>query len=235
MTATNDPRVNILIVGGTFDPPHRAHLDLARQAALKRECDEVVFIPAAVNPLKVGQPPTAGRHRVEMLRLALEDWESPPRARVSTIELDRGKGGSEPSYMVETLEEICGELRGGGEGRGVGGASETHPTVTLHFLIGADAAVEFGRWKNPQRILELARPAVVLRAPMDRASFSKIVRERWPGLAEALIDGIVELPMVDVSTTEAREAMRRGDWGAAELIIGPKVLAYCREQRLYRS
>ena len=93
----------ILVFGGTFDPPHLAHTRLAQLAAQQLECDEILFVPAAINPLKSERPDAGRDHRIAMLLLATADL---PGARISAIELDRpGK-----SYMIDTLRELTSEL-----------------------------------------------------------------------------------------------------------------------------
>jgi nicotinate-nucleotide adenylyltransferase len=139
----------VLIFGGTFDPPHRAHVELPPRIAQQLGCDRLLYVPAALNPLKVDSPPTDSSHRLEMLRRAVVDV---PNAEICTIELER-KG---PSYTVDTLEELRRRL---GE------------DVEMRLLIGGDQALEFHRWKDWKRIIELAEPVVMLRPPWNRETF----------------------------------------------------------------
>lgn len=201
-----------LIFGGTFDPPHLAHAQLPPLAAARLGCERLIYVPAAINPLKADHPPTPAPHRLAMLRLALRDV---PNAEISTVELDR----EGPSYTVDTLEALRDEL---------GHAAE------LHLLIGADQALEFHRWKDWQRILELATPAVMLRTPWTRESFAGAIESihgqqaasRWSGW-------VLDLPVVDVSATYVREQLQSG--AATIEGLDPAVAAYAREHSLYAS
>jgi len=89
----------IAIYGGTFDPVHHAHLILARDALETLALDEVIFVPAAISPLKKTAPRASGEVRLAMLRAAIE---SEPRFAVNECELRRPP----PSYTIDTVEEI---------------------------------------------------------------------------------------------------------------------------------
>jgi len=88
------------ILGGTFNPPHLAHLVCASEARAQLELDEVMLVPTGIPPHKEMDDEPGAAHRVQMCRLAIaghEDWLS-----VSAIEVDRAG----PSYTVDTLREI---------------------------------------------------------------------------------------------------------------------------------
>ena len=87
------------IYGGTFDPIHHAHLILAREALEQFELDEVIFIPAALSPHKLGQEPTSPAIRVEMLRAAIK---GETRFCLDELELQRPP----PSYTIDTVEQF---------------------------------------------------------------------------------------------------------------------------------
>jgi len=205
-----------MIFGGTFDPPHCAHIELPRQAARAVGADELVYVPAAVNPHKMEDPPVDARHRVAMLRLALdaaneeddagEDDDVP--TSISTIEIHRGG----PSYFVETLRAMA-EANG----------TETH----LTFLMGADQVVNFHRWKDWETILQLAEPAIMLRPPWTRKRLRDTLTERvGEERAAWWTNHIVDLPTQDVSSTEIRRSRQRER-------IDDAVAAYIREHDLY--
>lgn len=135
------------LFGGSFDPVHNGHLELARCARDQAQLDEVWFIPAAMQPLKPHGPRASAKHRLAMLELALA---AEPRFSVSTLELDRGG----VSYTVDTLREIHAQF----------------PDAKLFFLMGADALHDLPNWREPAEILRLATPLVVRRPgeqPLD--------------------------------------------------------------------
>lgn len=202
----------LLVFGGTFDPPHRAHSELPPLVAETLGCRRIVYVPAALNPLKTDHPPTAAEHRLAMLRLAIRDV---PGAEISTIELDR----QGPSYMVETLEALGGQLEAAAE---------------LRLLIGSDQALEFHRWKSWRRILQLATPAVMVREPLDEATYSRQIRETYPQPeAQRWLGWAVDVPRIDIGATELRSRLAAGE--EVGDLVSPAVGRYIREHGLYQS
>jgi nicotinate-nucleotide adenylyltransferase len=203
-------RERILIFGGTFDPPHRAHIELPLKVARATGCKRVIYVPARINPLKSDRP-SPGHHRVAMLEAALA---SQPNVEISTLELDR----EGPSYFVSTLEELSRQLAG----------------TDLCFLIGCDQAIEFHRWREWERILEVAEPIVMLRPPWTCESLRDAIAEKQgEERAQWWIDHLANesLPRIDVSATMIRERLARGE-GIDDLVT-PEVGAYIREHGLY--
>jgi nicotinate-nucleotide adenylyltransferase len=207
-----NPRPPILLFGGTFDPPHRAHVVLPEQIARDLGCERIIYIPASRNPLKSDEPITPDEHRLAMLKLALRDVHS---AEISTIELDRGG----PSYFVDTLAALRAEL----------GAEHE-----LRFLIGADQALDFHRWKSWPRILELATPVVMLRPPWDRLPLRDAYFERY-GAEEGARwwQWTQSNRLMDISAKEIRAALARGE--ECSEVIDPRVREYIEAHGLYRD
>lgn len=205
----------LLIYGGSFDPPHRAHVELPFHVARRIEADGVLFVPAGSPPHKPG-PIATSEHRLGMLRAALGDRDD---AAISTYEIDHA---DQASYTVNTLEHFRAEL---------GGA------VELRLLIGADMAAAFYRWKQPRRIIELAEPVVMMRPPLDAEA---IVAQ----MPDALTDGeraawrgrMVSCPQIDIASTALRELLAAGEYESDVVrrqLPGP-VLEYIRSHGLYR-
>src|SRR4051812_39982917 len=118
--------MRIGLLGGSFDPPHNGHLLAAGDAFDALALDRLVFIPAAVQPLKVGQGATPAEHRLAMVRLLVE---GDPRFVVDAIEMDRGG----LSYTVDTLLTLASQW----------------PGDELFWLIGADVLASFSKWHDP--------------------------------------------------------------------------------------
>ncbi|MEO6462930.1 MAG: nicotinate-nucleotide adenylyltransferase [Candidatus Eisenbacteria bacterium] len=131
-----DPRPRIGVFGGTFDPPHLGHLLLAEAARDRLALDRVLFVPARIPPHKRGRRVTPPAIRLALLRAALAGTGF----SVSTLELDRPG----PSYTVDTLERL----------------GARHPRARFWLLVGADSLAELPTWRDPERILALARLAV---------------------------------------------------------------------------
>jgi nicotinate-nucleotide adenylyltransferase len=204
-----------IIYGGTFDPPHRAHIELPRLSAAAVGCGRIIYMPATVNPLKAEQPPTPAHHRLAMLELALRDL---PGTELSTLELDRAG----PSYTIDTVRALR---------RSMG------PTTRLRLLIGADQALEFHRWREWGAIMELALPLVMLRPPWDRGRFERELAARYePAEAERWRMAMVDLPLMDMESSAIRRMLAAGAADAAfSHLLDGRVLAYIRAHGLYRS
>ncbi len=206
------PDAPTLLFGGSFDPPHLGHVELAvaaRDAALP-DGAWVVWVPAARSPHKESTGASA-EDRLTMLRLATEGVA---RGAIWTDELDRA-GRGEPSYWVDTLERARA-ARGGG--------------AALRFLIGADQAVAFHRWREARRILSLAEPLVIPRGAVADApallealgatgAWEAPDLERWEGW-------FVATGMLDASSTGARAGESRA--------LHPSVRAHIEARGLYR-
>jgi nicotinate-nucleotide adenylyltransferase len=132
------------LFGGTFDPVHNGHLDIARAAAARFHLNKVLFIPAANPPHKSGAHASFD-DRVRMLELAVTE---DPRFEVSRIE-----EGGERSYSILTIEKLLPRA-----GR-------------LGFLIGADAFAEIETWRRWQDVVAsvefivVTRPGATYRKP----------------------------------------------------------------------
>jgi nicotinate-nucleotide adenylyltransferase len=200
----------ILIFGGTFDPPHRAHVELPALVARRLECERIIYIPAAQSPLKDDAPRSSDGHRIAMLELAIRDL---PQAEISTIELDRGG----TSYFIDTLDELRREL---GE------------NVELYFLIGADQTLEFHHWKAWRGILEQATPAVMLRPPWTKETFGEALKREYDADEAARWSSwLVDAPRLEISATDIRRRLSAGE--RVDDLLDPLVLGYIRTHRLY--
>lgn len=215
----------VLLFGGTFDPPHTAHLELACQArnwlSGKIGADAeawLVLVPAARSPHKDTGPMASDEDRVRMLELACAGLE---RVAVWTGELDRAQAG-EPSYWVETLECARREL---GEG------------VDLRFLMGADQVGAFTRWCSYRKILELAQPVVMLRPPLSDAKRLESALEAarvWSADERAWWQRcIAPVEVRPTNATAIREALTTGERLGG--VLHPDVERYIRAHGLYRS
>lgn len=203
---------HLILFGGSFDPPHLAHVALPMAVRQAVGADTVAYIPAAKAPHKLDKVQTVAEHRLAMLRLALEGEK---HTTVLTAELDRGKSG-EPSYTVDTLADLRKELS---------------TDVILNLLIGADQVRIFDQWREPERIIGLAEPMVMVRPPDTRESLLASLaddeaRAQWA-------PRLVEVPAMDISSTDIRDRVARGE--SIEGMVHPEVQAYITEHGLYRD
>ncbi|MBZ0173151.1 MAG: nicotinate-nicotinamide nucleotide adenylyltransferase [Phycisphaerales bacterium] len=208
----------VLLFGGTFDPPHRAHVELPTRARDTLFGDEgwLVYVPAARNPHKNSGPIAPDADRVEMLRLATKGV---PRCSVWTDEIDRAGAGAareEPSYWVDTLARA---------------ASLVCEETPLRFLIGADQVLAFERWHEHEKIVALAEPAVMLREPVpNREAFRRQLQMSGMGF-ESWMRRVVFTGTRAAASTDARAVLAVG--GNTGEMIDDEVLAYIRRRGLY--
>lgn len=215
-----------LVYGGTFDPVHRGHTGIARAArdallAAGLSITAFDFLPNADPPHRA-PPGAAAGHRVAMLWLALAGERG---FGIDLRELRRGGA----SYMVDTLEDLRGELG---------------PEAPLVLLLGEDAWRGFDRWQRWQAIPGLAHLLVVNRphaghadAPPALAALAHTHALPLAKLGEAPAGGIcmIELPPEAASATEVRAAVARADAAAISAYLDPAVAAYIARHGLYAS
>jgi len=202
----------ILLFGGTFDPPHRAHTELPALVAQRLHCERIIYIPAAQSPLKDDAPRSNDAHRLAMLELAIADV---PGAEISTIELERGG----TSYFIDTLTELRRPLGAGSE---------------MRFLIGVDQALEFHHWKDWRAILDLATPAVILRPPWTKETLREALKREYDeDEAARWLHWLVDAPHREISATDIRRRLAGNE--PVDDLLDPLVLGYIRTHRLYAT
>ncbi|MEQ9095479.1 MAG: nicotinate-nicotinamide nucleotide adenylyltransferase [Phycisphaerales bacterium] len=209
---------HVALFGGTFDPPHVAHVtlaDLGRQELERREgaaaC--LVFVPAARSPHKEHAPTASDAQRLDMLRLAIAELD---RCTIWTDELDRATRG-EPSYWSRTLQRATAVL----------------PDRTLWFIIGADQAASFHRWRQPREMIALARPLVLPRHPIATADDLRTTLDATGFWNEQELDRWVS-SFVDADLLRAASTDVRAAQGAPfDTPLHPDVLRYAQEHNLY--
>ena len=195
------------ILGGTFDPVHRGHLEIARIAMDEAALERVIFIPAGQPRLKSGDPSASPEQRLEMLRLAVSETLG---FDVSDMELHR----SGPTLTVETLRELRDEL---GDG------------VELCFVLGLDALARFDQWVEPERVTGLARLLVVSRPGYSGFDWPEFY-SRNP-YAEGRVD-CLDSTAIDVSASELRARIASG--ASVGGLLPTAVEQYIRDNGLYR-
>ena len=196
------------LFGGSFDPVHNGHLRLAECCADQAALDEVWFVPAALQPHKPDGPVASDADRVAMLRLAVG---GEPRFAVSTIEIDRGG----VSYTFETLQRIA----------------QDRPDDELFFLMGADTLHDLPNWRDPAEVLRLATPLVVCRPGEPSPDTSLLATLVTAERLEQIERSRVEMPPMDVSSSELRQRLAGGD--SCEGSLPPAVARYAQNNWIY--
>ena len=128
--------MKIGILGGTFDPPHKAHLQIAERAIKQFDLDKVLFIPSG-NPWQKKYA-TSFIHRFEMTKILIEGSN---KFEISDIE----KSEEIPSYTFDTLKKL------------------NHKKDNLYFILGSDTAINIRTWNNYEKLSELTNFLIALR------------------------------------------------------------------------
>ncbi|HTL98373.1 MAG TPA: nicotinate (nicotinamide) nucleotide adenylyltransferase [Holophagaceae bacterium] len=198
------------LLGGAFNPPHQAHLQLARLALGHLGLDELRFMPSALSPHKPTPGDITDAQRLALLEAAIAGLD--PRARVESLELERGG----TSYTADTLETL----------------SAREPEAAWILVLGSDQLPGLPRWRRAETVFRLASLAVAERpgqaAAMPPGLPLKPVA-RWSGAAGEL----VSLPSteLDLASTALREELRQG--GAVPGLPAP-VARLIQSENLYR-
>jgi len=193
------------VLGSAFNPPHLGHLALAQEALWQLGLAEVVLVPTGQAPHKRIADDPGKELRLAMTRLAAADDS---RFSVSSLEVER----EGPSYTYETLELLAKE-RGDSE---------------LVFVMGADAAVGLESWREPERVVELARIAVARRAGVSDSEVAAVMRSL--GAAERAT--MLEMPQFGVSSSAVRERAAVGR--PLRYLVPEPVARFIEEKGIYR-
>ncbi len=197
--------MRIGILGGTFNPPHLAHLICAQEAHLQLGLDRVMLIPARIPPHKPVEEEPGPEHRLQLCRLAIRGDEH--RFQVSDVEIARDG----PSYTVDTLDELHSRA----------------PEHELFLIVGGDIAAGLPAWREPERVLSLATLAVAERRGTSR--------ETVEGALATLRGGeraqFFRMPQVAISSTMLRDRVRAGE--PIRYYVPDPVIGYIDHHHLY--
>jgi len=194
------------ILGGTFNPPHLGHLVCAHEAQAELGLDRVALMPVAAPPHKPLPADPGPQVRLEMCRLAARDV-----AWLEASDLEVRRGGA--SYTADTLAAL----------------HESHPEDDLTWIAGGDMALSLPGWRDPERVLSLARLAVAERRETRRDEIERALA----GLAGRRSVVFLDMPRIDVSSSEIRARVAAGR--PVRWLLPDAVRAFVEERGLYRS
>jgi nicotinate-nucleotide adenylyltransferase len=194
------------ILGGSFNPPHLAHLVCASEAVAQLDLDRVLLTPVAAPPHKDAECDPGPEERLELCRLAIEGDD---RLGVCDVEVRRGG----PSYTVDTLRELHAR----------------DPEDDLTFIVGGDVALGLPTWHEPEAVLGLARLAVAERSGAGRKDVAARLAERF---ADASPPVFFDMPRLDISSSQIRRriAQRR----PIRYLVPDPVAEHIARGKLYR-
>ena len=219
MTEPCAPRARrIGLLGGSFDPPHLAHLALGRVARDTLALDELRWLPAGAPWQKAGRDMAAPAHRAAMLALLLA---GEPGCVIDRRELDRPG----PTYTLDTVRALQAEARADAEAAGQGG--DPAAGAEWFLVIGQDQYARFDTWHGWRELLERVQLAVAAREGLTAV-------QPPPALA-AVPHRCTVLPLArhDISASDIRARRARGEPVAA--LVGPAVAGYIDQHHLYEA
>lgn len=174
----------ILLFGGTFDPPHVGHLTMAQLALEQTDTDQVWFLPAPMPPHKMGEKHLEYPFRVEMTRALIQGY---PRLSVSTIEASL----EGPSYTIDTIM-AC---------------KRKYPDYHFRFLLGSDSLADLPTWHEA---LRLSREIDFVVADRSSHVFGPTLLETQRALPKLQVD-LLEMPILDISSRWLRIRLEAGE------------------------
>lgn len=207
------------LFGGTFDPVHNGHLHVITHCLQHISWEALHIIPCKIPVLKDQRPITATQ-RMDMLGLALDSIHD-PRIVLDTCELDRDS----PSYTITTLRDF----------------RQHYADESLVFIMGEDAFASLPQWDEWEQLLDYAHLLIVNRSNADAYSaplqhFITQHHRNDAAILEHTSCGhivFLDLPTVDLSSTELRNKIIHGD--AVDSLLPTQVLDYIQQHKLYRG
>ena len=200
--------VNRGVVGGTFDPVHFGHLRVAEEVCTRLDLAQVIFVPAGEPWMKGGEELAPKEHRWQMVvRATAVNQAFVP----SRVDIDRPG----PSYAIDTLRDLTRQQPG---------------PCAYYFIMGMDSLGTLPQWKEPDKMLELCRIAVVTRPDQEKEKAVASVARELPALMERItfVGGL----HIDISSTEVRRRCREGQ--SIKGLVPETVEEYILEHGLYR-
>jgi nicotinate-nucleotide adenylyltransferase len=196
--------MRIALFGGSFDPPHRGHVAIARAAADAFALDKVFFTPAARQPLKSAPATASYADRFAMVTLACAEDQ-----RFAPSDLDAPH--AEPNYTIRTLNSL----------------TELFPEARIFNIAGADSFATLARWRDPEKLLKLAEWIVVSRPGHALADPAGLVLNAERRTRIHLLDSVHE----NVAATELRRRLEQGD--PCKDLLPASVSHYIHQHHLY--
>lgn len=213
----------IALYGGTFDPVHAGHLEIARRVSQLFEIEKVIFMLAQLAPHKTGRPVTHPIHRYAMLALATQD---DPQLSISTYELD----APDRRYTVDTVEHFQQALA---------------DSTELFFIMGADSWSEITTWREWERLLTMTNHIVVNRPGYERVTshvgaISERVVDLRDGQPPPQIGRATKIFFTDVvteavSATNIRRLVSEGCINEVIGLLPGPVFEYIKKYQIYRE
>lgn len=195
------------IFGGSFNPVHNGHVNLAKNYLKTLSLDLLLIIPTNIPPHKENKNMAPAQDRLNMLSLAFDGIDS---VVVSDIELkSEGK-----NYTILTLEKL----------------TKIYPDAEFYLIVGGDMFLSFETWRDYKKILSICTVCAAPRKVDEVARLTAYVQKIDPKNENTII---LDLPVVDVSSTQVRECiLNNGDF---KNLVSEKVFDYIIQKELYKN
>lgn len=208
MEVTSLDKKKIGIIGGTFDPIHNGHLLMAENSRKAFSLDKIIFIPAGIPPHKKDKNISSNVHRYNMTLLAINNNK---HYFLSDIELKR----EGISFTVDTIKHLKSIFSG----------------AELYFIMGSDSLLQIEKWKDYEELLSLCNFIVAKRPNYDDEQLKRKV-DNLNSLYKSSIY-IVEGPVLDVSSSDIRNKVQRGE--SITYLVPNPVEEYIYKHELYKK
>ena len=204
------PERKIALFGGTFDPIHLGHCEVAGAAANEIKAEKVIFIPAKCSPLKGFAPTVSDEDRLRMITLTIADHKT---FAVSNCELERPA----PSFTLDTVRQF---------------RREYGPNVSIHWLLGTDSVADLVYWHKIDDLIDECHLTTMQRAGYPPPNFDRLESAWGPRRVKMIRNNLVETPLIDISSTEIRRRLATGE--DVSQMLHPDVIEYIRQRQLYQ-
>lgn len=209
------------IIGGTFNPIHRGHIQAAVEVRRIMNLDRVMFIPAALPPHKDHAPLEDFSHRLEMVKAAISG-----RTGLEVSDMEGKRAG--PSFTVDSLAYLH---------------QQYGPGLELFFILGFEAFLDLPTWKDYEKLFNLTNFVVINRPRLEDHQIIKLLKanvalgfswdknNRLIKFENGYSIYLCQTPLLDISSTEIRQLLASGQ--SPEKHLPEKVFRYILEHRLY--
>ena len=200
--------MRIGITGGTFDPVHYGHLLISEIICEEYNLDKIIFVPAKIPPHKREQNISEPKHRLDMLKLAINENE---KFEISEYEINN----NEESYTYKTLEYFKQVYKARTE---------------LFFLCGADSVVDMKGWKYPERVFAVAqiicatRPSNTNEELLNSMNYLKETYDAKIHVTRTLD--------INISSSSIRERVSNKE--TVRYMLPDQVIDYINKQNIYK-
>lgn len=165
--------------GGSFDPIHFGHINLAIELFEQKELDLILFCPTLLSPTKQDRPPHASpEQRMNMLYISLEEL---PFCTPYNAELQRPP----PSYTIDTIKKIQAKK--------------------IFLILAEDVAYDLDQWKDVEELLELSSLLVGTRFGFDAKKLNRLPQN----IKLQLQKGMCRIPAMDINSTTIRKRLKK--------------------------